>query len=123
MPACGGAAVSRYGSLRQDLPLREPVSKQTAWAIVIGICVAGWATPAVAYRPFDGTDAAVAGVGEVEIEFQPVGALRAGATSAVSEAIFNYGFAERWELVLQGTAQSLPEGAGPISVANAALLK
>jgi hypothetical protein len=123
MPACGGAAVSRYASLWQDSPLREPISKQIAWAIVTGICVAGWVTPAVAYRPFDGTDAAVAGVGEVEIEFQPVGALRAGSTSAVSEAIFNYGFAERWELVLQGTAQSLPEGVGPISVSNAALLK
>jgi len=111
------------GSLRQGSPLREPASKRIAAAIVLCICVTGWAAPASAYRPFDGTDAAVANVGEVEIELQPVGALRAGSTSMVSEAIFNYGFAERWEFVLQGTAQTLPAGAGPISVPNAALLK
>lgn len=62
-------------------------------------------------------------MGEVEIEFQPAGVLRAGSTSALSDAVFNAGFAERWELVLQGTAQTPPEGAGPISVPNAAFLK
>ena len=46
-------------------------------AVIISICVAGWDAPAWAYRPFDGTDAAVADVGEVEIEFQPIGAIRA----------------------------------------------
>ena len=81
------------------------------------------ASPAFAYRPFDGTDAAVADLGEVEIEFQPAGAIRAGPTKPLSEAIFNYGFAERWELVLQGTAQALPEGTGPIIVSNGAFLK
>jgi hypothetical protein len=68
-------------------------------------------TSASAYRPFDGTDAAVANVSEVEIEFQPAGVLRAGSTKALSDAVLNYGFAERWELVLQGTAQTPPEGA------------
>jgi len=80
-------------------------------------------TSASAYRPFDGTDAAVANVSEVEIEFQPAGVLRAGSTKALSDAVLNYGFAERWELVLQGTAQTPPEGAGPISIPNAAFLK
>jgi hypothetical protein len=28
-------------------------------------------SPAFAYRPFDGTDAAVADLGEFEVEFQP----------------------------------------------------
>jgi hypothetical protein len=82
-----------------------------------------FAQPALAYRPFDGTDAAVTDEGEVEIEFQPAGAFSAGATKPVSETVFNYGFAERWEVVLQGTAQVLPEGAGPLSVANGAFLK
>jgi hypothetical protein len=81
------------------------------------------AAPASAYRPFDGTDAAVADLGEVEIEFQPIGAIRPGQTKAISDAILNFGFAERWELVLQATPQALPEGVGPISVANAAFLK
>jgi hypothetical protein len=88
-----------------------------------GMCTIGWYSPASAYRPFDGTDAAVADLGEVEIEFQPIGAIRAGPTKPVSDAILNFGFAERWETVLQGTAQALPRGVGPISVANAALLK
>jgi hypothetical protein len=93
-----------------------------AWALV-GLCAVGWTAPAFAYRPFDGTDAAVADLGEVEIEFQPIGAIRAGQTKPLSDAILNFGFAERWELVLQGTAQPLPEGVGPISVSNAAFLK
>ena len=98
-------------------------SKQIAAWVIVGICTVGWAAPALAYRPFDGTDAAVADVGEVEIEFQPAGAICAGATKPLSEAVFNYGFADRWELVLQGTAQVLPEAAGPLSVSNAAFLK
>ena len=98
-------------------------SKQIAAGVIVGICTVGWAAPALAYRPFDGTDAAVADLGEVEIEFQPAGAISAGATKPVSEAIFNYGFADRWELVLQGTAQVLPEAAGPLSVSNGAFLK
>ena len=102
--------------------LREFVTGRIAVAAVIGIC-ALWAAPASAYRPFDGTDAAVADVGEVEIEFQPIGALRAGPTKGLSDAIFNFGFADRWELVLQGTPQVLPEGSGPISVSNGAFLK
>jgi hypothetical protein len=92
-------------------------------AASLGICAIGWSFPAAAYRPFDGTDAAVADVGEVEIEFQPIGAIRAGPTNGLSDAILNVGFADRWELVLQGTAQPLPEGVGPISVSNGALLK
>jgi hypothetical protein len=28
------------------------------------VCAVGWAVPALAYRPFDGTDAAVADLGE-----------------------------------------------------------
>lgn len=92
-------------------------------AASLGISAIGWPLPAAAYRPFDGTDAAVADLGEVEIEFQPIGAIRAGPTNGLSDAIFNYGFADRWELVLQGTAQPLPDTVGPLSVANAAFLK
>jgi hypothetical protein len=92
-------------------------------AASFGICAIAWPFPAAAYRPFDGTDAAVADVGEVEIEFQPIGAIRSGPTNGLSYAIFNYGFADRWELVLQGTAQPLPDTVGPLSVANGAFLK
>jgi len=103
--------------------IRISKPKPSAASALVGLCAISWTVPALAYRPFDGTDAAVADLGEVEIEFQPAGAFRAGSTKPLSEAIFNYGFAERWELVLQGTAQVLPEGSGPISVSNGAFLK
>jgi hypothetical protein len=101
--------------------LCAPARQGIAAAAIVG--VVGWPLPAAAYRPFDGTDAAVADVGEVEIEFQPIGAIRAGPTNGLSDSIFNYGFADRWELVLQGTAQPLPDTVGPLSVADGAFLK
>ncbi len=60
--------------------------------------------PAFAYRPFDGTDAAVAERGQVEIELEPVGFLREGPDRflVVPAIIANVGFAERLELVLEG---------------------
>lgn len=122
-PTHGDAKVSKHRCELLVGPFSEPASRRIVAAAVIGVCALGWAVPASAYRPFDGTDAAVADFGEVEIEFQPAGVLPAGSTKALSDAIFNYGFAERWELVLQGTAQALPEGAGPLSVPNAAFLK
>ena len=123
MPKRGGAKVS---GCRSGLIAPQPAAcraRQVGVGLIVGIVVLFAASPAAAYRPFDGTDAAVADFGEVEIEFQPIGPIRAGPTKPVSDAIFNFGFAERWELVLQGTAQALPEGVGPISVSNAAFLK
>ena len=48
---------------------------------------------------------------------------RGSTTKPISDGVLNFGFAERWELVLQITAQPLPEGAGPTSVPDAAFLK
>lgn len=94
-------------------------------AAVLFVCTILWSGPAAAYRPFDGTDAAVADFGEVEIEFEPAGVLHTTSTTALAGpyTVFNYGFAERWEFVLQAEAQAPPAGAGPSSVPNAALLK
>lgn len=78
------------------------------------------ARPAAAYRPFDGTDAAVANLNEVEIELQPAGHLQTGPQSTLiaPEVIYNYGFAERWEMVLQGQVETpLSPGGGPSSLA------
>jgi hypothetical protein len=123
MPKRGGAQVSgcRSGLIAPQFGACK--TRQVGVGLIVGIVVVFTASPAAAYRPFDGTDAAVADLGEVEIEFQPIGAIRAGPTKPVSDAILNFGFADRWELVLQGTAQPLPEGVGPISVSNAAFLK
>jgi hypothetical protein len=97
---------------------------RVAAAAAVCVCIAGWTIPAAAYRPFDGTDAAVADLGEVEIEFQPAGFVHTTSTTALAgpNAVVNYGFADRWELVLQG-APPFPDGAGPSNVQNATLLK
>ena len=94
-------------------------------AAAVMICLLAW--PAAAYRPFDGTDAAVAGVNEVEVELEPLGRLQSGSqTSLVAPGVvFNYGFAERWEVVLQGQMLTpIAPGGGPaIVVGTAAFLK
>jgi opacity protein-like surface antigen len=99
-------------------------ARREAIAAIAFIALMFAASPASAYRPFDGTDAAVADVGEVEIEFQPIGAAHAGSTTKpVTDGVLNFGFAERWELVLQATAQPPLPGGGPLSVPDAAFLK
>ena len=59
---------------------------------------------AAAYRPFDGTDAAVVDKGVLEIELGPVGYLReASAEFVIAPAIvLNWGLSSRWEVVLEG---------------------
>jgi hypothetical protein len=84
------------------------------------------AVPAFAYRPFDGTDGAVADLNEVEIEFQSFGWQRDGQQTAVTAPgfVFNYGFAERWEFVAQGQFEIPLSPSGPTSfAATGAFLK
>jgi hypothetical protein len=50
--------------------------RRLASGSVIALGLFACAAPASAYRPFDGTDAAVAAKGEMEIELQPAGRLR-----------------------------------------------
>jgi hypothetical protein len=90
------------------------------FSVGIGAVAFGlFATPAAAYRPFDGTDAAVAGLNEVEIELQPAGALKAGSQSTLiaPEVVYNYGFAERWEVVVQGQVETPLSPTGPSTLA------
>ncbi|TMJ55409.1 MAG: hypothetical protein E6G85_03845 [Alphaproteobacteria bacterium] len=83
--------------------------------------VAAWSAPASAYRPFDGTDAAVAAPGELEIELQPAGRLREqGTTTLVAPAaVFNYGLSEGWEAIVQGQGQTPLSPSGPTSLTAA----
>ena len=87
------------------------------WAGALVLCF--MPHPAAAYRPFDGTDAAVADVNETEIEFQPFGYQRTGAQSAAVApfVVYNYGFADRWEAVLQTEMLSPITGGGQPSIA------
>jgi hypothetical protein len=70
-------------------------------ALLVAAC-----PPAFAYRPFDGTDAAVADEGKVEIELGPIGYVHEGASRSLiaPQAVLNYGFAKNWEAVLEGEA-------------------
>jgi hypothetical protein len=66
------------------------------------------ASPVYAYRPFNGTDAAVADVGELEFELQPAGVLQEGGTQTLVAPwlVTNFGFAKNWEAVLEGKLQT-----------------
>jgi hypothetical protein len=64
---------------------------------------------ALAYRPFVGTDAAVADLGELATEFGPAEPMRAASQRLLTSAdtVFNLGVAEGWGAVLQGQAVTL----------------
>jgi hypothetical protein len=84
----------------------------TAWRLVtfqMLMLVMSAAAPALAYRPFNGTDAAVASRGELEIELGPMGYLSEGSMRSLIAPgiILNWGFSSRWEVVLEGK-QFLP---------------
>ena len=73
-------------------------------AVVWALLATGWHTSACAYRPFNGTDAAVANPGEMELELGPVGFLREGSqrTLIAPAWTLNYGVRPGWEVVIEG---------------------
>jgi hypothetical protein len=77
-----------------------------AGAVLAPILAMAWHGDALAYRPFDGTDAAIAEPGQVEVELGPAQYLQIGSERSLvaPTVVFNYGLSERWELVLQGEA-------------------
>jgi hypothetical protein len=105
-------------AVTQDIFLR-PLHARLAGFLVGAAAICLFAEPALAYRPFDGTDAAVANLNEVEIELQPAGHLQTGpqSTLVAPEVVYNYGFAERWEMVLQGQLETPLSPGGPSSLA------
>jgi hypothetical protein len=100
---------------------RRSVAAACAIMLVFGFCTRS----AFAYRPFDGTDAAVADVNETEIELQPFGYQRTGSQSAAIAPfiVYNYGFADRWEAVLQTEMLAPFAGGDPTMQATGAFLK
>jgi hypothetical protein len=110
--------------------LTNPVAhllKRRAVAGLISILLVGGASQAFAYRPFDGTDAAVVEPGHLEIELGPAEFLWEGSerTLFAPNLRLNYGFTERWEFTLEGlAAYGLSPGSKRTSlVGNEALLK
>src|SRR5215471_12210828 len=77
-----------------------------------------------AYRPFDSTDPAVADKGMFEVELSPLSFRRADGenTWIVPQLRLNYGFAENWEVVLEGQGEH-PHAADGRLVENALSLK
>lgn len=77
-------------------------------ASLIFLAVATRPGPAYAYRPFDGTDAAVAAPGELEVELQPGGIRRGGPTQSLIApwTVLNFGLSEGWEAVFEGRGET-----------------
>jgi len=77
--------------------------KRLAISLLLLVHAAG----AHALRPYDSTDAAVAGPGEFELELGPIGQLRQGGRRfrVAPAVVANYGVAEDRELVVQGERQ------------------
>ena len=99
--------------------------KQFLSGSLVAMSLATWSAPASAYRPFDGTDAAVVAPGEMEIELQPAGRLREGEsrTLVAPATVINYGLSEGWEAVFEGQGQTplSPSGATSLTSAGAFL--
>jgi hypothetical protein len=78
-------------------------------------------SPALAFRPFDGTDAAVADPGKMEVELQPAGRLHddSGTTLIAPATRLNFGLTEGWEGVLEGLVQTPLAPSGPSSLTAA----
>jgi hypothetical protein len=62
---------------------------------------------AFAYRPFDLTDASVADLNELEIEFGPAAYRQTQDERTLIAPVYvlNYGFAKNWELVVEGRGE------------------
>lgn len=71
------------------------------------LALAMFSVPALAYRPFDSTDAGVASPGEFELELGPIGWLREGSSSfrVAPAVVANLGLPWKSELVLEGERQ------------------
>jgi hypothetical protein len=78
--------------------------REPAAALLGAAMLACWCGGAEAYRPFDGTDAAVAETGDIEIELGPVEYRREGAerTLLAPDVKINYGFTPGWEASMEG---------------------
>ncbi len=96
-------------------------SRRLAPSFLVALELVAWSAPASAYRPFDGTDAAVAKKGEMEIELQPAGRLRdeSGPSLIAPAWVLNYGSSEDWEAVFEGQGQTPLSPPGPTILAAA----
>jgi hypothetical protein len=90
-------------------------------ALLVLLGVAVEPRSALAYRPFDGTDAAVAPAGELEVELQPAGAQRAQGTHTLIApwTVLNIGLSDEWEAVFEGRGETPLSPSGPTELTTA----
>src|SRR5438876_3860172 len=106
-------------STGESLPIR------CAAASLILLGIAACSGPAFAYRPFDGTDAAVVAPGELEVELQPAGLQHEQGTQTLIApwTVVNIGLSEGWEAVFErrGETPLVPLGPTELTTAGAFL--
>jgi hypothetical protein len=108
------------------LPTAPSLLRLRLAAVLACLGTVAWPGAALAYRPFDGTDAAVADPGELEIEMQPAGSRRddAGKTLVAPATVLNFGLQQQWEFVLEGQLETPLSPSGPSTLtASGAFLK
>lgn len=95
--------------------------------VMVPLMMLAWSSDAFGYRPFDGTDAAVAEFGLMEIELGPAQYAIVGPdrTLFAPDVVLNFGIADRWELVLEGALAKglLPDSPPARLVGNGLFLK
>jgi hypothetical protein len=112
----GVESVDHDRGLARSAPLR-------AVCFLLAVTILLCADAAFAYRPFDGTDAAVADPGEMEVELQPAGGKSSeGQKTLIAPAtVINYGFAKGWEAVLEGRLETPLPASGPTAFTEGGL--
>jgi len=100
---------------------RASLAVRCANASLILLGVGSCAGPAFAYRPFDGTDAAVAAPGEIEVELQPTGIQHEQGTQTLIApwTVVNIGLSEGWEAVFEGRGETPLSPLGPTELIDA----
>src|SRR6516164_4916572 len=105
---------------------RSSLRRRSLLAVLATGLLLSWTAEGFAYRPFDGTDAAVADPSEVEIELQPAGAQwsREQNLLIAPAVVYNYGLTENWEVVLESQLNTPFAPSGPTTLsASGAFLK
>jgi hypothetical protein len=108
------------------MPIREYRCSHHLAAPLICLGLAAACGPAFAYRPFDGTDAAVAEPGELEVELQPGGVRQEQGTKTLiaPQTVLNFGLNDGWEAVFEGQGETPLSPSGPTELrAAGAFLK
>lgn len=100
----------------------EALPIRCAVASLVFVGAATCLAPAFAYRPFDGTDAAVADPGELEVELQPAGVLGEQGTRTLIApwTVLNFGLNDGWEAVFEGRGETPLGPSGPTELIGAA---